>query len=132
MPDSEAMSESGMSGPWKDVVQAAKLVELLQSLVDWIIYVLPDVSREADKLVVNRVFDSAMVYPIKVVGVLHVELVRPLREEQHLAVLLLRLKWRRSQEVARGVDNRVRGGLVAPLVATALPHLEGDILAGIH
>ena len=58
--DTKAMCEASMSRPGEDVVQTAQLIHALKARINRIVDILPNVSREADELIVDAVLDTPM------------------------------------------------------------------------
>jgi len=79
MTDAETMCKSSVSRPWEHIVQAAKLVEAFKPRIDWVVYILPNISRKAYELVVHAVLDTSVVRTI-IKGRLHSSEIGVLRQ----------------------------------------------------
>ena len=86
MPCAEAVREPRMRCSRENIVEAAKLIQLLQPRVNRVVDVLPDVAGKAYELVVDGVFDAALGDPIELWHIIRLR-VRSLREKTFWRVL---------------------------------------------
>lgn len=67
--DSQAVGESSMRRSWKNVIESAQLVHVLQSRIDWVVDVLPQVELELYPLGIYGVLAHSAVHSVIVGGV---------------------------------------------------------------